>query len=257
MRSAMSSRPSSVRSSLTFPAAFSVRLDHRFLRCVSERADTRDCNRRTGMSGALGSIGGERRGSGPRHRGAGRRASVGRPSPACRPRPRSRPTRAGLIHHAREPLGMAERRRASHREPGRGSRLFGGRPAGVPGAHDLRELRLVHPVRSAGERHDRTAIGHEDERLHDLADIAADRARRRPSRSWFLRGTAARRARCPRRAPPPGTDRSPRSPPPLSPRCRHELVGIASRAPPRVAPATGAHRRSRARVRTAPPGTPR
>ena len=160
MRSAMSSRPSSVRSSLTFPAAFSVRLIIGSSGAVVERADTRDCNRRTRPERERpAQSGGERGRRSPPSRGAGRRGSGGRPSPAFRPRPRSGPTRSrswSTTHVRRSGWPNGGVPPTANPVAARASSGVARRT--VAGPDELRQLRLVHPVRPAGERHDRAIV---------------------------------------------------------------------------------------------------
>jgi len=82
------------------------------------------------------------------------------------------------IHEHVERTGMAQWRHTTDREAGGPSRLVAAGPSHRGSADDRAQALDVEPDR-AGEQGDQWhAIGHEDQRLDDLGDIAADGQRR-------------------------------------------------------------------------------
>ena len=78
---------------------------------------------------------------------------------------------------------MPDRRDAADREPGQVVRLARGRPADLGFGCDDRQPRDIHPVGPGDEADDRLEAvvlvgGHEDQRLHDLAEFRTDRGGR-------------------------------------------------------------------------------
>src|SRR6266571_4229955 len=170
----MSERPSSARSSLTLSAADEVSWMKLVLVCVeavcsfTAQVYPEPAIRPRTSESSLPEVGRNASGGPEQLLRADPEHGVGRAGS----RPHLRVAEQVPVYQDRQGSGMAKRGCPADGEPGGLPGLLGGSPPNRRRAGEGGQLTDIRPVRAAGEGQDGPVVGHEHQRLHDLANLA-------------------------------------------------------------------------------------